>query len=99
MFPSVMLKRVIYVMATLICCYFIACTVTFVLQCYPAYSFWQPEAARYCINRNAFYMAAAVLGLCSDIVLVIMPMPILWKLKLSTKKKLGVGVVFFLGGW
>jgi hypothetical protein len=98
LFPSQTLKRVVYFMATFVCCYYIACTVTFVLQCYPAYAFWVPTAAEHCINRNVFYMAAAVLGMCSDIVLVLTPIPILWKLNMSTRKKLQVSVVFFLGG-
>ena len=86
-------------MAAFIICYFIACIVTFILQCYPVHSFWQPAAAIHCINRNEFYLAAAVLGLLTDVVLVTMPMPVLWNLKMTTKKKVQLSIVFFVGGW
>lgn len=99
MFPSTTFRRVVCAMATFIICYFIACIVTFILQCYPVYSFWHPAAAIHCINRNEFYLVAAVLGLLTDVVLVTMPMPVLWNLKMTTKKKVQLSIVFFVGGW
>ena len=98
-FPSPNFRRATYFMAVFIICYFIACIITFVLQCYPAYAFWEPAAAEHCINRNSFYIAAAALGLLTDVSLVVMPMPVLWGLKMSTRKKVGISAVFVLGGW
>lgn len=98
-FPSMTFRRVVCAMAAFIVCYFLACLVTFIMQCYPVYSFWQPAATVHCINRNEFYLAAAVLGLLTDVVLVTMPMPVLWHLKITTKKKVQLSIVFFVGGW
>lgn len=98
-FPSRTFHRVIYGIATFIICWFIACIVTYVIQCNPVYLFWEPTAAGYCINRNQFYLASAILGLITDVVLVTMPMPIVWGLRMATKKKFALMVVFLMGGW
>jgi len=63
------------------------------------YAFWQPAVAIYCVNRNEFYLASAILGLLTDVVLVTMPMPVVWRLRMTTKKKVALLVVFFMGGW
>lgn len=46
---------------------------------------------------NATYLVQAYMDLATDAVIVALPMPIVWKLRLSTKKRWGLTFVFLLG--
>ena len=76
---------------------FMSNTLGFILQCQPVQFFWNHTIKGHCIDINAFYTASGGLNLVSDIFILSMPIPILWSLKLSTERKLGVIFLFLLG--
>ncbi|KAF2868906.1 hypothetical protein BDV95DRAFT_609178 [Massariosphaeria phaeospora] len=46
---------------------------------------------------DATYLAQAYLDTATDVCILVLPMPILWKLRLSTKKRFGLMSIFLLG--
>ncbi|MCJ1387010.1 hypothetical protein MMC17_010139 [Xylographa soralifera] len=46
-----------------------------------------------------FYFAQAVPSIITDIILLILPLPLVWKLKVTKSQKWGVSAVFLLGGF
>ena len=59
---------------------------------------WDGETKyNYCINQNLFYYVAAGVNIAIDIAIVAIPLPELWKLKMSTKKKLLLLSMFCVG--
>lgn len=50
-----------------------------------------------CINRPYLYIATAVTNIASDIVLFCLPLPIVIKLQVPRKQKVGLVLIFFLG--
>lgn len=70
------------------------------LQCLPIHSFWQPrmKAPYHCVNRVKYYIAQGSLNLFSDVVVFLMPIPLVWRLQLPRHRKVGLVLVFLLGG-
>jgi hypothetical protein len=70
--------------------------------CWPIPAIWtawlgESEAPRYCINQNIFYYCAAAINIGSDVLIALIPIPQLWKLSFSVKKKLLLSAVFSVG--
>lgn len=69
-----------------------------VVQCVPIQSQWDPNVEGKCINFGAGTLAIGIANIFTDIVLFILPMPILWRLQVSASKKRMLTLVFLLGG-
>ena len=76
--------------------------ITLMFQCQPLRAMWTPELAA----TATCYSAAATSAICiitgtlnalTDIILLGLPMPLLWNLKMDTKRKIQVTCVFACG--
>ncbi|XXG96157.1 hypothetical protein Hte_002436 [Hypoxylon texense] len=67
--------------------------------CVPVQKNWDPlYVGGSCpINTQAVNIASAVLNLCSDVFILLLPQRIIWGLKMSKKTKIGVSVIFAIG--
>lgn len=71
-----------------------------IFQCTPVNKAWQPAVGGYCINTYDWWMSSAISSVIIDFIILLIPMPILWKLKLRPLRKLMLVGVFFCGyGW
>jgi len=65
--------------------------------CLPFEKLWTPAIPGHCINIKAFWTANPALNIVFDIVIFILPIPLLWGLKLPKRQRLGLVGVFALG--
>ncbi|KAI1452064.1 hypothetical protein F4805DRAFT_54816 [Annulohypoxylon moriforme] len=67
--------------------------------CTPVQKNWDPlfVGGSCPINTQAVNIASAVLNLCSDIFILLLPQRIIWSLKMSTRTKTGVSIIFAFG--
>ncbi|KAJ6178842.1 hypothetical protein N7519_009303 [Penicillium mononematosum] len=68
--------------------------------CVPVHAFWNPsEDVRLakCLPAAPVWFTNAALQTSTDLVILVMPMPLLWKLQLPKRQKWGILVVFSLG--
>ncbi|KAJ6146305.1 hypothetical protein N7497_008287 [Penicillium chrysogenum] len=68
--------------------------------CVPVNAFWDPsEDVRLanCLPAAPVWFTNAALQTSTDLVILVMPMPLLWKLQLPKRQKWGILVVFSLG--
>ncbi|KGO75344.1 hypothetical protein PITC_001980 [Penicillium italicum] len=68
--------------------------------CIPINAFWSPSAeirATKCLPATPVWFTNAALQTSTDMVILILPMPLLWKLQLPRRQKWGILVVFSLG--
>lgn len=65
--------------------------------CRPVEKFWNQPLPGMCIDMPAILAAFAVLNVLTDTLILIMPLPMIWQLKISWVRKLGFAVVFVLG--
>ncbi|KAI0880613.1 uncharacterized protein GGS22DRAFT_174350 [Annulohypoxylon maeteangense] len=71
---------------------------TFVFQCTPIKSFWEGNLED-CIDRNAFYLASAIINVAGDIAVLTLPLPVVWRLHTSRSKKWSLSFLFLLGAF
>lgn len=67
--------------------------------CVPIEKNWNPlfVGGSCPVNRKALNITSAVLNLCSDISILLLPQHVIWRLDMSTKRRVGVSVIFAIG--
>lgn len=70
-----------------------------VLMCWSsgAWRIWDGNFEASCTDLNKQVRASATVGIILDVAMLLLPMPALWKLKMTLRKKLHVMVMFGLG--
>ncbi|KXJ88215.1 hypothetical protein Micbo1qcDRAFT_19083 [Microdochium bolleyi] len=99
-FPERIYKRATIGLIILNVLYLIAFLVTTVFQCTPvsgAWMTWDGTFEASCRSLNKQVWAAATTSIVLDVAMLVLPMPALWKLNMSLRKKLQVMFMFSLG--
>jgi hypothetical protein len=67
--------------------------------CKPIAASWNPLllATAVCINRGGIYIAQAVIGITTDVLLLALPIPTVLKLQMPNKQKIGLIGIFGVG--
>ncbi|KAK4031538.1 hypothetical protein C8A01DRAFT_21259 [Parachaetomium inaequale] len=91
--------RVVYGFEAASVAYLVACTITWLATCQPFQYNWElgPDVPRHCGNLPMKFLLSAVFNLVLDLCILVLPMPVLWTLRLNTRKKIAISVVFGLG--
>lgn len=67
------------------------------LSCRPFPKIWDKTLDGTCIDLRKIHLGAAVVDLLLDIAILVLPQRIIWKLRISKSKKVGVSMVFTIG--
>lgn len=59
---------------------------------------WDPSVKGRCINIHEYFIGIAVPNIITDIALLVMPLPYMWRLQVPLPKKIALMFVFVLGG-
>ena len=51
-----------------------------------------------CLDLKALLLATAIINILTDIAVLVLPMPIVWNLKIQRSQKVAVSGIFLLGG-
>jgi hypothetical protein len=69
-----------------------------VFSCDPVAFFWNRDIrGGRCLNVNKLAYANSAMSIIQDLLIVSLPLPVLWKLNMGRKKKIGVGFMFAVG--
>ncbi|KAK1139989.1 hypothetical protein N8T08_010985 [Aspergillus melleus] len=68
-----------------------------VFFCIPVHAFWDPRAPQNCLPKSVVWCLNASIQIASDLIIVILPMPVLAQLRLPKRQKVALIVVFALG--
>lgn len=98
LFPNQKFVYAIYAVQTLVIASWIMIIFGVMFQCTPIAYFWDKSIAGHCINVSPFYISITAVNLAADIMIVTMPLPIIWNLNTSAGRKIGLTLVFLLGG-
>lgn len=92
------LQHTAHVLMALAVLYSAAATLEIFLICQPLASFWNPMIpGGHCGNLRQAWLAVGITNLLLDVFTILLPLPVLWSLKLATKCKVGLSVIFSLG--
>ena len=92
--------RFTVVVGTLCIAWLFASTFGQVFLCSPMSAAWDSNLifSSKCRDVQAMYYGVSISNMLLDVVILCMPMPVIWGLPLSRRKKLGCCGVFCLGG-
>lgn len=70
---------------------------TTIFSCSPVEKYWQPWLPGTCLNQESIWLGITIPNLLLDLVILLLPLPKLWKLKIKPAQKLLLTGVFLLG--
>jgi hypothetical protein len=68
------------------------------LNCVPVAKFWNDSLPGYCLSREGLWFSNSAMHILTDLILIVLPMPVLKSLQLARKQKVALMGVFALGG-
>ena len=68
-----------------------------ILECSPRRKLWDPTIHGHCISSNGFGVSSGALNVISDFSILLLPLPLIWRLQMPINKKISVTVVFGFG--
>jgi len=89
--------QAIYVLgAFLVICY-ITTLILKIRVCWPISAYWRGEHDK-CVSQSALITADAIISIVTDVIILLLPLPLTWSLQLPPKKKMRVGFMLAVGG-
>lgn len=67
------------------------------LECVPIAKFWDKSLKGHCINANAYFRWASLPNIITDIAMLALPLPVIWRLQTSRNVKIGLTITFITG--
>lgn len=69
-----------------------------IFQCWPISNQWDKTSqGGRCFNRETFYKTSSAPNIVTDVVILVLPIPLVRRLKASRVRKLGLSFVFLVG--
>ncbi|GKU04574.1 integral membrane protein [Fusarium langsethiae] len=90
-------RNVIWVTTVLVFMSHLGCALALVFSCSPVDKSWNPLKEGQCLPPGPSFTGYAVVTIVSDIVVAILPIPVLLKLEIKLAKKIGLIAIFTLG--
>lgn len=98
LFPNRRMRIVAYITGAIMWGFAIASTIVDINTCTPINSLWNTHISGHCINKNVFYVFGSSVQLVTDVAVLLIPLPFVWSVHIGTTKKIGLSVIFLLGG-
>ena len=87
-----------YVLVTLLIANWIGNTVAVLLICQPIQYLWDRTiTGGHCFHINAWFRWASFLNILTDVAMLLLPLPVIWKLHTSRNVKIGLTITFATG--
>ena len=79
------------------CGYILSNFLTQMFMCQPIVKYWRPEIPGHCISLTTVIYLFTSLNFITDLMIFVLPLPMIWRMHLSLKDKAGVSMIFILG--
>ena len=91
-------RYALWITGSVVSLYTIVQIVCGIVHCIPITALWDPTVPAHCINLDDVTLVCSSFNIATDVAILIMPMPELWNLQITTGKKLQITFLFLLGG-
>lgn len=95
------MSRMMWLCVFLTLGYFIACPIAFCACCRPPSYYWtqyaDPSGGSCVFDLYPFYIGNAATNVLTDVLILVVPIPLVWKLQMRTVQKVLVTGIFLLG--
>lgn len=66
-----------------------------IFECVPIAAVWDKSITNAkCLNLRAVALIGSISSIATDVILIILPMPVLWRLQVSRTKRIGLALIF-----
>ena len=89
-------RNVTYAVAIVVVCFGIGTILQEFLLCRPFAKTWNPLLPGVCGSTSVTILAEAIINMLSDIAIISLPMPMVWRLQMTLRRSLILTTVF---GW
>jgi hypothetical protein len=97
--PNRTFRIAVWCLIFLVICWWIGSMLSIIFQCTPISFYWNKNQSGHCRGSGGIVtFVPAVINVIYDFIIVVMPIPIVWKLDLPRARKLGICGIFLLGG-
>ncbi|KAI4234895.1 MAG: hypothetical protein LQ352_008145 [Teloschistes flavicans] len=96
-FPQRHFHVILWVIGTVTVAFTIANVFFVIFSCHPIRGAWNPLIKAKCINGDAAVLAVAILTIITDLIILGLPLPLVWKLHLPALQKLQLSGVLLIG--
>lgn len=76
---------------------YVSSIISSAITCLPHESIWQPWVKGKCIDRKALGVFTAIFNVIMDLLILLLPQRIIWNLRMSMTRKIGISLVFSVG--
>lgn len=91
-------RRAVYIVAAIVAVTGIVCSVMSLNLCHPFEYNWDRTIPNgKCVNEQAFYLWGSLPNIVTDVTILVLPMPIVWKLHASIRTKVSLLIAFLTG--
>ncbi|KAL9118183.1 MAG: hypothetical protein Q9187_005275 [Circinaria calcarea] len=100
LFPTRMLLLVAKIVGAVCIAWCLASVLVTIFQCNPVASAWNPPIGGQCVSYFAhFQLGVAISNMLTEIIILCIPLPIIWRLSLPARDKAILSGMFFLGSF
>lgn len=96
-FPVKRFRIVASITGCIMICWWISFIFAIIFSCYPVTSYWDKAIVGHCVNEHTLSWGITGTELATNIIMLVLPIPWLWKLRLDLSKKLALIGIFALG--
>ncbi|KAI0973639.1 hypothetical protein F4678DRAFT_459120 [Xylaria arbuscula] len=86
-----------YILITYIWLWGISEVIVAIAQCIPVAYQWDKSLDGHCINQLAYYRWVSVPNVIHDVVMLVLPLPMVWSLQIDLRQKVALSGVFLIG--
>ena len=96
-FPLQNLNWILWILALIFVANSVIPILITILQCSPVKGAWDPFVQAKCINIMTIFMALNIVNVVTDVILVAMPLPHLWRLQMPRSTRIELVGIFSVG--
>jgi len=96
-FPARSFRLACYVVMAIVATYSSWAIVSGYVNCVPVAKFWNHDLPGHCLSFEAVWFFNASMNIATDVTLLVLPMPLLFKLQLPRTQKIALIGVFAIG--
>ena len=97
-FPSRRFRFVLWGVGIFVACYSATAAIATLLSCLPIEANWDLTVPDTCVDAHLEIVILGSINVLTDVVVLCLPMPLVWRLQTSRIRKLQVSGLFLLGG-
>ncbi|KAF2475208.1 uncharacterized protein BDR25DRAFT_382062 [Lindgomyces ingoldianus] len=92
-------RKVVRALTIIVLCWWVSTILLDTFICFPINSRWNPNVKGTCNNKvvQVEYFATPIPWIITDFAILIVPLPVLWSMKLSRARQIGLVALFGVG--